>query len=174
MGFLLRYVIERLGEEMELLDFLDLDSTLFSNSIESWHVAVRTMVEAVVPEDDVQRALAAIEKREELGVTAIGRSIAIPHSKLLNLSHMRCCLGVFPNGIERCSDGNLPRDEEPIRVFALILAPSDQPGNHLRVLEAVVEYLKDDDLVQALYSAVSAEEVNGILKESRSRPLAVA
>jgi len=85
-----------------------------------------------------QEVLAAILKREELGSTAIGRGVAIPNATYPGVGGIIGALASFPAGVE------FDRlDGEPVDLVCLLVSPTDRPGEHLRVLEAVARRLRE-------------------------------
>src|SRR3989441_7606639 len=78
------------------------------------------------PEDIVK----AILKRELLGSTGIGRSVAIPHTKHPSVDRLIGTVAVSRAGVPFDA-----LDGEPVHVFVLLNSPQDRPGDHLRALE---------------------------------------
>ena len=107
--------------------------------------------------DDIVRA---ILKREQLGSTGIGRSIAIPHTKHPGVDRLIGTVALSPTGINFDSI-----DGEPVHVFVLLVSPQDRPGDHLRALENVVRSMRDDAFVKSLRDAGSRDEVWRLLDE---------
>jgi nitrogen PTS system EIIA component len=106
--------------------------------------------------DDVVRA---IQKRESLGSTGIGRGVAIPHTKHSCVDRLLGTVAISPRGVAFDS-----LDGEPVHVFVLLISPQDRPGDHLRALENVSRSLRDDAFVRALRSAGSREAIWHLLE----------
>jgi PTS system nitrogen regulatory IIA component len=71
-------------------------------------------------------------KREELGTTAIGHGVAVPHCRAAGLGSPALMLGLSRNGIAfEATDG------KPSHVFFLLVSPEDKPGEGLRLLAAI-------------------------------------
>lgn len=107
--------------------------------------------------DDIVRA---ILKREQLGSTGIGRSIAIPHTKHPGVDRLIGTVALSPGGVSFESI-----DGEPVHVFVLLVSPQDRPGDHLRALENVVRTMRDDSFVKALRHAADRDAVWRLLDE---------
>ncbi|MFL5330895.1 MAG: PTS sugar transporter subunit IIA [Gemmataceae bacterium] len=107
--------------------------------------------------DDIIRA---ILKREQLGSTGIGRSIAIPHTKHTGVDRLIGTVALSQNGVAFDSI-----DGEPVHVFILLVSPQDRPGDHLRALENVVRSMRDDNFVKSLRTAGSRDEIWRLLDE---------
>ncbi len=86
-----------------------------------------------------EEVFAALLKREQLGSTAIGCGVAVPHAKLGGLERMLGAIAHFPGSVEFDS-----LDGEPVRVVCLMVSPADRPGDHLRVLESVARLLRSN------------------------------
>jgi PTS system nitrogen regulatory IIA component len=113
------------------------------------------------PEDIVK----AILKREMLGSTGIGRSVAIPHTKHASVDRLIGTVAVSRGGVPFDS-----LDGEPVHVFVLLTSPQDRPGDHLRALENVSRSLRDDGFVRSLRQATSREAIWGLLDEVDHTP----
>lgn len=111
---------------------------------------------------DLEDVVKAVLRREQLGSTGIGRGIAIPHSRHPSVGNLIGTLGLAPSGIPFDAV-----DGEPVNVFVLLISPQDQPGNHLRALENVVQTFRDDAFLAALRQAKSREEVWALIDGPR-------
>jgi PTS system nitrogen regulatory IIA component len=71
-------------------------------------------------------------KREELGTTAIGKGVAVPHCRAKGIKSPALLLGLSLDGVPfEAVDG------KPSCVFFLLVSPEDNPGSGLRVLAAI-------------------------------------
>jgi nitrogen PTS system EIIA component len=71
-------------------------------------------------------------KREELGTTAIGKGVAVPHCRAKGIKSPALLLGLSPDGVAfEAVDG------KPSHVFFLLVSPEDNPGAGLRLLAAI-------------------------------------
>lgn len=110
---------------------------------------------------DVDEIVRAVLRREELGTTGIGRSIAIPHSRHPAADRLIGTLALSRDGLPFDS-----LDGEPVYVFVLLVSPQDRPGDHLRALEAVVRTMRNDEFVAQLRACQTREEVWALLEEA--------
>ena len=121
--------------------------------------ATRLMEQGVV--SDAEELYQKLLEREQLGSTAIGSGIAIPHCKLKGLAKGLVAVGVAPDGVDfGAADGR------PVRVFFLVISPSESPAEHLQMLAAISRWVKVDGRVdkilalrdpQAIYDFLSGE-----------------
>ncbi len=108
---------------------------------------------------DLPDIVRAVLGRERIGTTGIGQGIAIPHSRHPSVTRLIGTLALSPEGLPfRSLDG------EPAYVFVLLLSPHDQPGIHLRALEAVVRTMQDQEFVRRLRACETADEIWTLLE----------
>lgn len=90
------------------------------------------------PELQSVDVLSILCQREELGSTAVGEGVAIPHGKVPVLSHLALAFGRSRAGI----DFSAP-DNQPCHLFFLILVPENGAGQHLRLLAQISRRARD-------------------------------
>ena len=90
-------------------------------------------------------------EREQLGSTAIGGGIAIPHCKVDRLKSGVVALGRSAEGVDfGAADGR------PVRLFFLVISPSQSPAEHLQILAAISRWIKAGGRVEALLAEPDA------------------
>ena len=94
-------------------------------------------------------------KREEMGTTAIGKGVAVPHCRAKGLKAPALLLGLSPDGVAfEAVDG------KPSHVFFLLVSPEDNPGAGLRLLAAIAGLVRRSrSLCARLLKASTAAEV---------------
>ncbi|MDP8266145.1 MAG: PTS sugar transporter subunit IIA [Candidatus Aceula meridiana] len=122
---------------------------------------VREMIDLLIDSNVVDKKNRAkvfdiIMAREELGSTAIGQGVAIPHAKFDGMEKLTASLGISKNGVNFDS-----LDGEPAHIFFLLIAPIDSAGPHLKALARISRLLKDKFFRDNLKSA---ENVKAVLK----------
>ena len=83
----------------------------------------------------------ALEHRENIVTTGIGRGIAIPHADLPEITEPRLMVGLFPEGVDFDS-----LDEEPVTTVFLLLGTPRTPGVHMKILARIARLAKDEEL----------------------------
>ena len=78
-----------------------------------------------------------LKKREEVGSTGIGRSIALPHSQGEGIEKPLIALGVSRKGVDYDSGDGLP-----VHLLFLVLSPMKPAGRHLELLAAAARLAK--------------------------------
>lgn len=90
-------------------------------------------------------------EREQLGTTAIGGGIAIPHCKVDRLKSGVVALGRAEEGVDfGAADG------QPVRLFFLVISPSQSPAEHLQILAAISRWIKGGGHIEALLAQPDA------------------
>jgi PTS system nitrogen regulatory IIA component len=112
------------------------------------------------PEIDQRRLTEVLLEREELGSTAIGEGIAIPHGKLPGVTAVAAAFGRSPRGIDFDS-----LDGSPTRLFFLLVAPEDSAGVHLKALARISRLLKDKGFRERLVAGTTPEELYATIKQ---------
>lgn len=113
--------------------------------------------------DDPDKLYSRLWEREQLGSTAIGSGVAIPHCKMDGIEQVVVAIGFSPKGVDfEAEDGEL------VRLLFLVLSPDHAPAAHLQSLSAISKWVKTDrhvkDLLkiedtQAIFEALQQEEV---------------
>lgn len=110
-----------------------------------------------LPEDDLFRAL---QSREQLGPTGVGRGVAIPHARIPELGVVR---GLFAR-LSKPVDYDAV-DNQPVDLIFLLVAPSESGAEHLKALARVSRVLRDEDVCKKLRSTDEAAAQFAILTE---------
>jgi PTS system nitrogen regulatory IIA component len=148
---------------MKITDILDPDAILPDMQATSKQEALEELAAVVVrrhPAIDGARLVNVLLEREELGSTAIGEGIAIPHGKLPGISSVVAVFGRSLPGVEFDS-----LDGSPTRLFFLLVAPEDSAGVHLKALARISRLLKDRDFRARLFAGTTREELFATIRE---------
>ncbi len=120
-------------------------------------LAARVAAAGAVP--DARELSARLAEREALGSTGVGGGVAIPHCKLSGLSRAILAIGIAPEGIEfRGVDGL------PVRLFFLVVSPSQSPAEHLQVLAAISRWVRAPGRIAKVLEAGSPEAIFALLE----------
>ena len=102
-----------------------------------------------------------LKRRENLGSTGIGRSIAIPHCRSLVVNKLRVAFGRKSEGLDFKAI-----DEKPVRFFCLIVAPPLEVSNqYLPELGKIAQFSKESDVPDRLLGIESSTEFMALLEE---------
>ncbi|MBK8062001.1 MAG: PTS sugar transporter subunit IIA [Gemmatimonadaceae bacterium] len=102
-----------------------------------------------------------LKRRENLGSTGIGRSIAIPHCRSLVVNKLRVAFGRKSSGLDFKAI-----DEKPVKFFFLIVAPPLEVSNqYLPVLGKIAQFSKEADVPDRLLAITTPAEFMALLEE---------
>ncbi|MEW6027283.1 MAG: PTS sugar transporter subunit IIA [Planctomycetota bacterium] len=108
----------------------------------------------------VAEVVDSLMKREKIGSTGIGNSIAIPHVKIEGLKSVIGAFGRSAGGIDfNAVDG------EPVHIIFLILGPFDDPEANLQVLRQISHATKQPNFCKFLRDAKDTSEIYNLFKE---------
>lgn len=111
----------------------------------------------LAPQTSAGALLDILMAREQLGSTAVGNGVAIPHGKVPHLDNIVALFGRSTHGVDFES-----HDEKPAHLFFVLLAPETAIGNHLQALARLSRLLKDAKLREQLL-AIPNDQLYGLL-----------
>lgn len=103
-------------------------------------------------------------EREELGSTAVGEGVAIPHARIPNLKNICVAIGISEKGIQFFAP-----DKKKSTLIMLLAGPVDSSGPYLKSLARIARLSKDDALRAKLPKCNSAQEVMKAILEAETR-----
>ena len=99
-------------------------------------------------------------QRENLGSTAIGEGVAIPHCKMKGVKTPVLLLAISRKGINFYS-----LDGQPSKIFFLVVSSPDNPSLNLQILAAIAHLVrKADSLLKKLLSAENIDLILDIIR----------
>jgi PTS system nitrogen regulatory IIA component len=106
-----------------------------------------------------------LHKREDLGTTAIGNGVAVPHCRAKGIKSPALLLGLSREGVAfEAVDGKLSH------VFFLLVSPEDNPGSGLRLLAAIAALTRTSrSLASKLLKAPTAVDVLKVLRAEEEK-----
>jgi PTS system nitrogen regulatory IIA component len=100
----------------------------------------------------------ALQAREKLGSTGLGKGFALPHARIEPLANRFALFARLARPIEFAAI-----DGRPVDLIILLLTPTNSGGEHLATLAALSRPLRNQDLLQRLRNAADAQEVHQLL-----------
>ena len=100
----------------------------------------------------------ALQARENLGSTGLGKGFALPHARLEALSETFALFVRLARPIDFEAI-----DERPVDLVILLLSPQNGGNQHLATLAALSRPLREPEFVQRLRQAKDAATVYGVL-----------
>ena len=98
-------------------------------------------------------------EREQLGSTAIGEGIGIPHGKTKGIENMVIGFGLSRKGVDFDSI-----DGKPTHIFFTLITPDQSTGLHLKLLARISKLLKREGFKDKLMNASSSDEILSVIK----------
>ena len=104
-------------------------------------------------------------QREQLGSTAIGDGVAIPHCKLKGTKNPIVLLALSRGGVDFHSlDGN------PSHIFFLVVSSPDNPSLNLQILAAIAHLVrKSGAMLKRILEAKNITTILEIIKEGEEK-----
>ena len=106
---------------------------------------------------DYSVILDALQAREDLGSTGLGKGFALPHARLATLTRPFALFARLAQPIDFASV-----DQRPVDLVILLLTPSSD-NQHLATLAALSRRLRDVDVGKLLRNATNAQAAYQIL-----------
>jgi PTS system nitrogen regulatory IIA component len=110
-----------------------------------------------------QEVFDALQAREGLGSTALGRGIALPHARL---GGNDAPVALFAR-LGRPIDFEA-KDGEPVDLVFLVLWPEDSPEGFLPALSGICRALREPEVPRRLRLAKTPEEALAVLRQAES------
>ena len=138
---------------MKILEFLSKNAISIDLKSTKKEDDIKEMVDLLVDAGDIDKKnrnklAELLMARENLGSTAIGQGIAIPHTKSDCVNNLIAAFGLSQKGVDFDS-----LDGEPAYIFFLLVAPPDSAGPHLKALARISRLLKDKFFRDALFKS---------------------
>jgi len=108
---------------------------------------------------DANSVVEFLNARENLGSTALGAGVAIPHGRVKGLKQPSAALMRLKDPIEFAAP-----DSEAVSILIFLLVPEKATQQHLEILSSIAQLLSDADVRQTLSSAVDPVKVCEILQ----------
>jgi PTS system nitrogen regulatory IIA component len=118
-------------------------------------LARRAAAASNVPQKQI---LAALESREKLGSTGLGRGFALPHARLEGLGRFFALFAKLARQI-----GYDAVDEKPVDLVFLLLTPPGASSEAMTIMASVVRRIRDPQFASRLRKAESAAALHALL-----------
>ncbi len=102
--------------------------------------------------------LDSLVARERLGSTGVGHGVAVPHARLPGIAALTGALLRLSHPVDFAAS-----DLQPCDLFALLLAPTDAAGDHLKALAALSRRLREPAVRAAMRAAPDAAAMRSAL-----------
>lgn len=145
---------------MKIQNLLMQDMIILDLESQDREGVLREMVDYLKKKEKVTKDKELYEKllqREQLGSTAIGNGVAIPHCKLKETKNPIILLALSKAGADFHSlDGN------PSHIFFLVVSSPDNPSLNLQILAAIAHLVRKSGVL--LEKILDAKNITAILE----------
>lgn len=107
-----------------------------------------------------REVIAGLTAREQLGSTAMGDGVAIPHARIEGIDHI---IGLFAR-LEKPVDFDA-MDGRGVDLVFVLLAPEDSGADHLRALARVSRLLRSAEIREKLRETAKGDALYALLTE---------
>jgi len=150
---------------MALREYVCTDAICTELRVEKREDAIRALLEqfvaggALAPQQ-VEQVFEAVMKREQLGSTAIGNGIAVPHARLDELKGIAVGFAHCPDGVEfKALDG------EPVFQIFLVIASRESNDEYVGVMERISRLVQNEDFRRFVATARDRHEILDLIEE---------
>ncbi|UCD15681.1 MAG: PTS sugar transporter subunit IIA [Candidatus Omnitrophota bacterium] len=152
---------------IKIIDYLDKDSIILGLKQKNKKNVISCLLDHLIQKKKITKeskkeTLKLLIQREEMGSTAIGGHIALPHARVNSIKDVVICLAISQEGIDFDS-----LDQEKVNIVTLLLSNQKEAGLHLKMLAFLARMLRDKYFVQQLKSAKTKEEVLVLVKKQQ-------
>lgn len=147
---------------MELADILTEESVILCTGVKSKREVLERLaqVAAQATGQDERAIFEALHAREQLGSTALGNGIAIPHGKFAGLQGVTAAFARLEQPIDFDAV-----DDQPVDLVMMLLAPLGSGADHLKALARVARILRTESVVERLRAAPDAHGLYELLTQ---------
>lgn len=152
---------------MNIVSYLDKENIIFSPKQKDKKSLISYLLDNLVScnklgKKDKKGILTTIIQREEMGSTAIGGNIALPHARINSVKNILLSLCIAKEGVDFDA-----LDEKPVNIIVLLLSSKAQAGIHLKTLAFLARMLRDQYFVKELKKAKGKKEVIKLLTKQQ-------
>ncbi|MDF9788582.1 PTS sugar transporter subunit IIA [Polynucleobacter sphagniphilus] len=145
-----------------LTDLFTLDRIALDNPAKSRADAFAAAGNLFAKEGSIDAAAVVgfLNAREDLGSTALGAGVAIPHGRVKGLKHPVAAFIKLAQAIEFAAP-----DGEPVSVLIFLLVPEKATQQHLEILSSIAQLLSDPGARNTLASEKERTKVYELLQQ---------
>ncbi len=100
----------------------------------------------------------ALQQREELGSTGLGKGFALPHARLPGLSKPFAMFARLSKPIDFAAV-----DDRPVDIVVLLLTPTNGASDHLSTLAAISRPMREEAFTRRLREAANGPALHAVL-----------
>lgn len=142
---------------MNITSYFHLQSPVLHTTASNKQDILKAIAESAVKNEILEKTdpytlFKKLSERESIGSTGFGKGIAIPHCSLDNISSFVIGVLISKDGVDFRA-----LDEQPVKLFMYIIAPSKYRNEHIRILSEISKVLRNAANVNKLLESVSVK-----------------
>ena len=147
---------------MELADILVSEAVAATQSVSSKKRLLLEIAEQAEALSGLskQKVFEALQERELLGATGMGKGIAVPHARMADVDRV---IGFFTR-LEEGIDFDAS-DNPPVTFLFSMVVPEDTNDDHLQLLASLAELLDNDQLRKSIQDSSNSKELFKLLTQ---------
>ena len=144
-----------------LTDLFTLDHIALNNPAKNRVEAFAAAGDLFAKQTDLEAeaVISFLNAREDLGSTALGAGVAIPHGRVKGLKNPIAAFLKLKDPIEFAAP-----DGEAVSILIFLLVPEKATQQHLEILSSIAQLLSDQDARQSLATETNPEKVFQLLQ----------
>lgn len=154
---------------MKVFNLLAQDMVIPELNAQGRDEVLKEMVDFLKNKDRTLKAkelLGKLIQRENLGSTAIGAGVAVPHCKMKGVKSPIVLLAVSKKGVDFLSG-----DDKPSHIFFIVVSSPENPSLNLQILAAIAHLVrKSKGLLKSILGAKNIREMLDIIHEEEEKP----
>ena len=107
-----------------------------------------------IQEGQLSQIRIAVKERESIMSTGVGKGLAIPHAKVPGLTKNFAAFVLLEEPLEYDSIDNIP-----VNMVFMIVGPSTQNSEHIKLLSRISRLMNNDDFRTKLTASISEEDI---------------
>lgn len=154
-------------EEITITDYLHKELIKLELKSKNKNEVLKEISELIYISEDItdkDEVLAALEEREEIGSTGVGKGVAIPHAKLNGAKKLVMAFGISRESIDFKS-----LDGEKVKIFFIFASPKNETRLYLKVLARVSRLIRGENFRNKLLQCKTTEDVIKAIKEEENQ-----
>ncbi len=152
---------------MNLFSLLEKDTILSGLDVENKKQLISELVETLAGKegvDDISGIKSAVEEREKIMSTGVGKGLAIPHCKTELVSKSYGAFAVLNEPLDFNSVDNIP-----VRLVFLLISPNEKNSLHIKLLSRVSRLMNSGTFRDKVLSCENSEEILNAFKDEEEK-----
>ncbi len=152
---------------MDLFSLLENETILPDLRVENKKELISILVDSLhqkVGDENIKSIKAAVEEREKIMSTGVGKGLAIPHCKSELVSES---FGAFAVLNEPLNFNSV--DDLPVKLVFLLISPNDKNSMHIKLLSRISRLMNSGTFREKVLSCETSEEILSAFQEEEEK-----